>query len=158
MSCSSLSRGPSGQCKAEEFIVARFAHEWCMVGTATWRCTKCGAMASGCPLQPEGGACHGLPKAVVKPKGRGHVLWRFEPTPASPFAAYICCQMCGASGSQQAWQNLASPCLGKWTSDTTKLAWNRLQEGRHPHPRHKGFHLFYPGVPLPQRQAQRGEG
>ena len=143
------SRGSGGSHE----IVANFPHEWRPAGIATWRCTQCGSMASACPAQPEGGACTGLPKAVVAKKGKGHVLWRFAPTPNSPFAAYICCQDCGASGSMLAWQHLSGTCTGKWTSSTTKSAWHRLSVGMHPHNRHKGEHLFFPGVPLPEGQA-----
>ena len=129
-------------------VVSRFAHEWRPTGIATWRCIQCSAVASACPTQPVGGACTGLPRAIASRSGRGHVLWRFDPTEGSPFAAYVCCQFCGASGSQMTWQNLSGPCYGKWTSATTKLAWHRLNDGRHPHQRHKGRNLFFPGVPL----------
>ena len=159
-------QGPScpGDCAVEmdsvqeEIITARFPHEWVSSGICTWRCTQCGVMASACPSRPSGGACTGLPKAVAKPPGKGHTLWRFEPTPGSPFAAYVCCQSCGASGSQMTWQHLSGPCLGKWTSASTKLAWQRLNSGKHPHQRHKAKNLFFPGVPLPQRQALAEEG
>ena len=130
-------------------IIARFPHAWVIAGTAAWRCTQCGSMATGCPARPSGGACSGLPNAMVSTKGRGHTLWRYDPIPGSPFAAYICCKACGASGSQQAWQNLASTCPGKWTSCTTKAAWTRLNLGKHPHPRHGDRTHFFQGVPMP---------
>ena len=137
-------------------VVPRFAHAWCLAGIATWRCTQCGAMAVASPTQPEGGACTGLPKAMTRHVGAGHQLYSFHPTPGSPFASYICCKDCGASGSQLAWQNLSGTCRGKFTSSSTKLAWSRLNSGQHPHPRHKGKQLFFPGVPLPQRHAPEG--
>ena len=91
----SASEGSDGSTRE---VVANFPHAWRPAGIATWRCTQCGSMATACPAQPEGGACTGLPKAMVAKKGKGHVLWRFEPTPNSPFAAYICCQECGGIG------------------------------------------------------------
>ena len=143
----------SGEAQEEELIVPRFAHEWQPIGITAWRCVQCGATAGGSPTQPTGGACTGLPKAMAARIGKGHVLHKFDPTPGTRFAPYVCCELCGASGSQLAWQHLSGSCAGKFTSATTKMAWQRLQNGKHPHPRHKGDHLFFPGVPLPQRQA-----
>ena len=146
----------AGRADGGEEVQPRFPHAWCSAGIATWRCTQCGVVAAACPSKPEGGACAGLPKAITTVTGKGHVLWRFDPTPASTFASYVCCKACGASGSPLAWQNLSGSCPGKWTSSTTQQAWSRLQQGKHPHPRHKGRNLFYPGVPLPLRQAPEG--
>ena len=114
-----------------------------------WRCTSCSAMVTGCPVIPDGGACHGIPAAMRKHKGTGHLLYKFDPIPGSPYAAYICCKVCGASGSQLAWQNLAGKCPGKWTSPTTQQAWSRLNRGKHPHARHGTGNHFFPGIPLP---------
>ena len=162
-SCTSPAAGVGGTCGGKatgppdhEVLEPRFPHSWTPAGIATWRCTQCGNTASACPAKPEGGACIGLPKAVAAASGQGHLLWKFDATPGSPFASYVCCELCGASGSQLAWQNLSGPCLGKWTSATTRQAWRRLQAGQHPHPRHKGHGLFFPGVPLPQRHAPKG--
>ena len=133
----------------ESGIISRFPHAWVPAGTAAWRCTQCSSMATGCPVKPHGGACAGLPSAMVKAKGKGHDLWKFDPISGSPLAAYVCCRACGASGSQQAWQNLACGCPGKWTSTTTKAAWSRLNVGKHPHPRHGNRQHFFAGVPMP---------
>ena len=100
----------------------------------------------GMPSQTERGACKGFPPALTHTKGSGHTLWKFDPLPDSPFATYVCCMECGASGSMQAWQNLAIRCPGEWTSPSTQQAWSRLNRGKHPHTRHGNRQHFHTGV------------
>ena len=131
-----------------EEIKPAFDHSWVWVDHAVWRCTQCGSIASASPSQPAKGTCTGLVGALSAPRHLGHKLYKFDPRPGTAYATYVCCGLCGASGSSRACQYLAKPCNGVWASRSTKRAWERLESGKHPRSGRRGNRLFWPGVLL----------